>query len=139
MPGSVLIPDLVCHSIPLLAWCSQLPVTVPPLNPYHTIIRVHNGSMAGVALKRPVVNEQHKQKTPLVLHLPAFNDMDSAPIKAASLELRPHSFFFFLPSAVSSALYSLASTANRVVSEREREWGCCLQGIVSLYIQMGYL
>lgn len=40
-----------------------------------------------------------------------FNYMDSAPIKAASLKLRPHSWTLF--SSVSSALYSLAWKANR--------------------------
>lgn len=45
-----------------------------------------------------------------------FNYMDSAPIKAASLKLRPHSWTLF--SSVSSVLYSLASKANREKRER---------------------
>lgn len=116
---------------------TQLPVTVTPppatttppsTNRHHTIIRVNNGCMAGVVLKRPVVNEQHKQKTLLVLHLPAFNDMDSATIKAApraTCALRAFSLFFSFrpPPSVSSAMHSLASTANRVVSEKERREG----------------
>lgn len=70
VPGSALILGLVCHAIPSLAWCSQLPVTVHPPTP---TLRVHNGnSMAGAGLKRPVVNEQDQQKPLLVLHLPAF-------------------------------------------------------------------
>lgn len=51
-----------------------------------------------------------------------FNDMDSPAIKAEC---------YATPLSLSSAPFSLAWKANR-----EREWSCCLQGIVSLYIQM---
>ena len=55
---------LVCHLVPVLAKCSQLPGTgLPPSG--------HNGSLTLAVLKRPVVNEQNQQRPVLVLHLPA--------------------------------------------------------------------
>lgn len=76
--------------------------------------------MAGVVLKRPVVNEQHKQKTLLVLHLPAFNDMDSATIKAApraTCALRAFSLFFsFHP-------HSLCVFSNAFISIDSKQSG----------------
>lgn len=53
--------------------------------------------------------------------------MDSATIKAAprvTCALRAFSLsFFFRPLPLSSAMHSLASTANRVVSDKERREG----------------
>lgn len=60
-----------------------------------------------------------------------FNYMDSAPIKAASLKLRPHSWTLFL-CVFSAAFISIQR-------EKRENRSSCLEGIVSLYMQMGYL
>ena len=87
VPGSALILGLVCHAIPPLAWCSQLPVTVPPPPFKYTVAIAWLAPGSNGLLLMSSTNRSHC----LFFICQRFNYMDSAPIKAALLKLRPHS------------------------------------------------
>lgn len=120
VPGSALILGLNCHAIPPLAWCSQLPVTVPPPSKYTMAIAwLAPGSNGLLLMSR--TNRSHC----LFFICQRFNYMDSAPIKAASLKLHPHSWAFF-PLCVFSAVFISIESKQR--EEREREQALLSRG-----------